>query len=151
MNVLVTGGTGTVGLDQTLEIDGVVQLAALPNPTGGTAPDIFHINCTDTFNVYQAAAEEGIKRAVSASSINALGSNFGVKAFQLSYFPIDEKHPQQTTDAYSLSKQILEETAEYFSRRDGISGVCRRLPAVRDPADAPRARSLSPRRKMKPA
>ena len=136
MNVLVTGGTGTVGLDQNLEIDGVVQLAAIPNPAGGTAPDIFHINCTGTFNVYQAAAEEGIKRAVSTSSINALGSNFGVKAFQLSYFPIDEKHPQQTTDAYSLSKQILEETAEYFSRRDGISGVCLRLPAVRDPDDA---------------
>ena len=181
MNVLVTGGTGTVGrrcvarlvraghsvrvigLDEGLEIDGaefrrcditdynalreqlkgidgVVHLAAIPNPAGGTAPAIFHINCTGTFNVYQAAAEEGIKRVVSASSINALGFNFGVKAFQLSYFPIDEKHPQQTTDAYSLSKQMLEETAEYFSRRDGISGVCLRLPAVRDPDDAARAR-----------
>jgi hypothetical protein len=35
---------------------------------------------------------------------------------------------------------MLEETAEYFSRRDGISGVCLRLPAVRDPDDAARAR-----------
>jgi len=187
MNVLVTGGTGTVGrrcvarlvraghsvrvigLDENLEIDGpefrrcditdykavreqvkgidgVVHLAAIPNPAGGTA--IFHINCTDTFNVYQAAAEEGMKRVVSASSINALGFNFGVKAFQLYYFPIDEKYPQQTTDAYSLSKKILEGTTEYFSWRDGISDVCLSLPAVRDPDDAPRARSLSPRRKM---
>ena len=155
MNVLVTGGTGTVGrrcvarlvraghsvrvigLDENLGIDGVVHLAAIPNPAGGTA--IFHINCTDTFNVYQAAAEEGMKRVVSASSINALGFNFGVKAFQLYYFPIDEKYPQQTTDAYSLSKKILEGTTEYFSWRDGISGVCLSLPAVRDPDDAPRA------------
>ena len=139
MNVLVTGGTGTVGLDQNLEIDGVVQLAAIPNPAGGTAPDIFHINCTGTFNVYQAAAKEGMKWGVSASSINALGFNFGVKAFQFSYFPIDEKYLQQTTEAYSLSKKILEETTEYFSWRDGISGVCLSLLGVRDPVDAPRA------------
>jgi len=101
MNVLVTGRTGTVGrrcvarlvraghsvraigLDQNLEIDGVVQLAAIPNPAGGSAPDIFHINCTGTFNVYQAAAEQGMEQVVSASSINTLGFNFGVKAFQL--------------------------------------------------------------------
>ena len=183
MNVLITGGTGTVGrrvvarlvraghtvrvigLDENLEISGaefhrcditdyaalreqikgikgIVHLAAIPSPMSGTAPDIFHINCTGTFNVYQAAAEEGIKRIVSASSINALGFNFGVQPFQLSYFPIDEEHPTQTTDVYSLSKQILEETAEYFWRRDGISGVCLRLPSVRDPDDKERARFM---------
>ena len=181
MNVLVTGGTGTVGrrcvarlvraghavrvigldrdleitgadfrrcditdyeatLEQVKDIEGIVHLAAIPSPMSGTAQDIFHINCTGTYNVYQAAAVEGIKRVVSASSINALGFNFGVQPFQLSYFPLDEEHPQQTTDVYSFSKQILEETAEYFWRRDGISGVCLRLPAVRDPDDATRAR-----------
>ena len=113
MNILVTGGTGTVGrrcvarlirsdhtarvigLNEDLEIgdaqyhrcditdyeavreqirdiNGIVHLAAIPNPGGGTAQDIFHINFTGTFNVYQAAAEEGVKRVVSASSINAL-------------------------------------------------------------------------------
>jgi nucleoside-diphosphate-sugar epimerase len=94
------------------------------------ADALFHINCTGTFNVYQAAAEEGIKRVVSASSINALGFNFGGVPFQLSYLPIDEAHPTQTSDVYSLSKQILEDTADYFWRRDGISGVCLRLPFV---------------------
>jgi hypothetical protein len=97
------------------------------------ADALFHINCTGTFNVYQAAAEEGIKRVVSASSINALGFNFGGVPFQLSYLPIDEAHPTQTSDVYSLSKQILEDTADYFWRRDGISGVCLRLPFVFDP------------------
>lgn len=184
MNVLITGGTGTVGrrvvarlvraghtvrvigLDEDLEIpgaefrrcditdyaalreqvkgiEGIVHLAAIPSPMSGTTPDIFHINCTGTFNVYQTAAEEGIKRIVSASSINALGFNFGVQPFQLSYFPIDEEHPTQTTDVYSLSKQLNEETAEYFWRRDGISGVCLRLPAVRDPDDKERARFMA--------
>jgi len=184
MNILVTGGTGTVGrrcvarlvrsghtvrvigLDEDLEIEGaqyhrcditdyvavreqirdingIVHLAAIPNPAGGTAQDIFHINCTGTFNVYQAAAEEGVKRVVSASSINALGFNFSVKPFQLSYFPMDEAHPRQTTDPYSLSKQILEDTADYFWRRDSISSVCLRLPAVHDPDDSTRAKFAS--------
>ena len=123
-------------------IEGVVHLAAIPSPMSGTTPDIFHINCTGTFNVYQTAAEAGIKRVVSASSINALGFNFGVQPFQLSYFPLDEEHSTQTTDVYSLSKQFLEETAEYFWRRDGISGVCLRLPAVHDPDDKERARRM---------
>ncbi len=125
---------------QVKDCEGIVHLAAIPHPGGGPAESIFHVNCTGTFNVYQAAAEEGITRVVSASSINALGFNFGVQPFPLSYFPIDENHPTQTTDVYSLSKQILEETAEYFWRRDGISGVCLRLPAVHDPNDKIRMR-----------
>ena len=114
-------------------MEGVVHLAAIPHPSRSSADALFHINCTGTFNVYQAAAEEGIKRVVSASSINALGFNFGVVPFQLTYLPIDEAHPTQTTDVYSLSKQILEDTADYFWRRDGISGVCLRLLFVFDP------------------
>jgi nucleoside-diphosphate-sugar epimerase len=181
MNVLVTGGTGTVGrltvarlvrdghtvrvigLDDCLEIDGaeyaqcdindfgalrrqvkgmegIVHLAAIPHPAGGSADRIFQVNCGGTFNVYQAAAEAGIKRVVCASSINALGFNFGVTPFRLSYFPIDEAHETQTTDAYSLSKQITEDTAAYFWRRDGISGVCLRLPFVYDPDNAAQRR-----------
>ncbi len=181
MNVLITGGSGTVGRlvvarlvgsghvvrvigldadvaiegaeyrhcdindfaalrEQVRGVEGIVHLAAIPHPGGGTAQHIFHVNCTGTFNVYQAAADEGIRRVVSASSINALGFNFGVVPFQLSYFPIDEAHPTQTTDVYSLSKRILEETAEYFWRRDGISGVCLRLPGVHDPENEARAR-----------
>ena len=116
--------------EQVRGMEGIVHLAAIPYPGGGTPEEIFRVNCEGTFNVYQAAAEEGIKRVVSASSINALGYNFGVKSFALSYFPIDEEHPCVTTDAYSFSKQILEDTADYFWRREGISGVCLRLPGV---------------------
>ena len=116
--------------EQTKGMEGIVHLAAIPNPSMGTGEEIFHANCTGTFNVYQAATEEGIKRVVSASSINALGYNFGLRAFPLQYFPVDEEHPCVTTDAYSFSKQVLEETADYFWRREEISGVCLRLPGV---------------------
>ena len=117
-------------------MDAVIHLAALPNPAAGPGHDIYRVNTAGTFNVYEAAAQEGIRRVVSASSINALGFNYGVKSFPIQYLPMDEAHPTCTTDAYSFSKQIVEEIGAYYWRREGISGVQLRLPFVY-PADGP--------------
>ncbi len=111
-------------------IDSIVHLAAIPNPANGTGHEIFHANDMGTFNVYEAAAKAGIRRIVSASSINALGYNFGIKRFSLLYFPMDEAHPSFTTDPYSFSKQVMEEIGYYFWRREEISSVFLRLPGV---------------------
>jgi nucleoside-diphosphate-sugar epimerase len=112
------------------DVKAVVHLAAIPDPIPGKDAEIFHINCAGSFNVYQAAAETGIKRVVSASSINALGNGYGIREIEIHYFPIDEEHPGWTSDVYSFSKQILEETAAYFWRREGVSSACLRFPWV---------------------
>ncbi len=111
-------------------IEAVVHLAAYAHPGAAAEPEIFRVNCGGAFNIYRAAADAGISRVVSASSINALGYNYGIKSFPIEYFPIDEAHPTFTTDPYSFSKQVLEATADYFWRREGISGVCLRFPFV---------------------
>jgi len=108
----------------------IIHLAALTHPAAGPGHEIYRINCAGTFNVYEAAAQEGIRRVVSASSINAFGFNYGVKSFPIRYLPLDEEHPCFTTDPYSFSKQITEEIGAYFWRREGISGVQLRLPGV---------------------
>lgn len=118
--------------EQVRDIEAVIHLAAIPHPGLGSNTEIFRTNCAGTFNVYQAAAESGIKRVVTASSINAFGFNFGIKDFVVQYLPIDEEHPTCTTDPYSFSKQVTEDIAAYYWRREGISGVCLRLPAVID-------------------
>ncbi len=110
--------------------EGIIHLAAIPYPGGAPGEEIFRINCAGTYNVFEAAALEGIKRVACASSINAFGFNFGVKPFPIRYFPVDEAHPGVTTDPYSFSKQIVEEIAAYYWRRDGISSVCLRMPWV---------------------
>jgi hypothetical protein len=117
---------------QLTDIEAIIHLAAIPHPGMGASQEIFRINCSGTFNVYQAAAEAGIKRVVTASSINAFGYNFGIKDFTIQYLPIDEAYPTLTSDPYSFSKQVTEDIADYFWRREGISGVCLRLPAVID-------------------
>jgi NAD(P)-dependent dehydrogenase (short-subunit alcohol dehydrogenase family) len=120
-------------------MDAVIHLAAIPAPMMAPAPELFHINVTGTFNVFQAAAEAGIKRIASASSINALGYNYGRVDFPLRYFPIDEDHPGYSTDAYSFSKQLTEQIGEYFWRRDGISSTHLRLAGVFDASRFPPA------------
>jgi nucleoside-diphosphate-sugar epimerase len=116
--------------EQIKGMEGIVHLAAIPAPGWMPGQEIFRVNCCGSFNVYRAAADEGIRRIVSASSINAFGFNYGTQAFPVLYFPVDEEHPTFTTDPYSFSKQVLEETAAYFWRREGISSVCLRLPGV---------------------
>lgn len=111
-------------------IEAIIHLAAYPNPAAAKGHEIFRVNCDGTYNVYEAAAQEGIRRVTSASSINALGYNYGIKTFPLCYFPIDEQHRTFTTDPYSFSKQTVEAIAEYYWRREGISGVCLRMPGI---------------------
>ena len=117
-------------LDATHGCDIVVHLAAFADPSVATPEALFRTNCGGTFNVYQAAVESGVKRVVNASSINSLGLAFGVKPSRIAYVPVDEDHPTWTTDAYSFSKNVVEEIATYFERREGVSGVSIRIPAV---------------------
>jgi nucleoside-diphosphate-sugar epimerase len=116
-------------------MDAILHLAAIPTPHVTTPEVAFNINVAGTFNVYEAAARNGISRVVSASSINALGFNYGRKPFQIAYLPVDEQTPGIATDVYSFSKQINEDTARYYYRRDGISGACIRIPWVYAPTD----------------
>ena len=112
------------------EADAIVHLAAIPSPAGFPPEEIFRINCQGTFNVYEAAARAGIRRLITASSINAVGFNYGIKPFPIAYLPVDEKLPVFATDAYSLSKQITERIGEYAWGRDGIASAALRFPWV---------------------
>jgi nucleoside-diphosphate-sugar epimerase len=121
--------------EQVQGMEGIVHLAAIAYPGGGPSQEVFRINCSGTYNVYQAAAEEGIRKISCASSINALGFNYGLVPFEIVYFPVDEQHPTHTTDSYSFSKQVTEDIADYFWRREGISSINLRLPGVYEVRD----------------
>jgi thioester reductase-like protein len=116
--------------EQIKGCDKVVHLAAIPSPISFPAATVFQVGVAGTFNVFEAAAQEGIKRVAHASSINALGCAWNIDDMNIRYFPIDEKHPTRTTDPYSLSKQLVEDIGDYYWRRDGISSMAFRLPAV---------------------
>ena len=110
--------------------DAIVHLAAIPSTWTHPNPTVFEVNVAGSYNVFEAAECAGVKRIAQASSINAFGGYWGCDDRQFDYFPLDEIHPLHTTDAYSLSKQLVEEIATYYQRRSGINSVSFRLPAV---------------------
>lgn len=110
--------------------DAVIHLAAIRAPILAPSEEVFRVNVAGTFNVYEAAAQTGITRVVQASSINAIGCGWSIAELHPQYFPVDEDHPRVTNDAYSFSKQMVEDVAAYFYRRDGISGTSLRFPWV---------------------
>ena len=115
--------------EQVKGCDAVVHLAALPSPAQATAQVTFAINVLGTYNIYEAAAQEGIKRVVQASSINAIGMTWHLDDFSPEHLPIDETHERKTTDPYSLSKHLGEDIGYYYWHRDQISGTGLRMPA----------------------
>ncbi|MDD7928507.1 NAD-dependent epimerase/dehydratase family protein [Microbacterium thalli] len=115
------------------EVDAVAHFAAIPHPSLGTPYDVFRVNTAATFNVLTRAAETGVRRAVIASSINAIGyPNNPHDTFPPS-FPLDAATPPDIADAYSLSKLADEATARYAHRRYGIDVVALRFPLVKWP------------------
>lgn len=116
--------------EQVRGCQAVVHLAAIPNPIAVAGPALFPINVTGTYNVFEAAADEGIRRLVQASSINAFGCFWGNREMEVDYFPIDEAHRTYTTDAYSFSKELVEDIGAYYWRREGISSLAMRFPGV---------------------
>ncbi len=116
--------------EQVRGCETIVHLAALPSPTINTGAVTFHINVTGTYNVFEAASEEGIKRIAQASSVNAVGMTWGMGDFVPDYLPVDEGQTRSITDPYSFSKHMIEEIGDYYWRRDQISSTALRMPAV---------------------
>jgi nucleoside-diphosphate-sugar epimerase len=114
--------------------DAVVHLAAIPAANIKTSEVTFQNNVVSTYNILEAAAGLGIRKAVIASSESSYGICFAVNPLGPKYVPMDEEHPQLPEDSYGLSKVVNEQTAEMFYRRKGIQVVSLRIGNVIDPS-----------------
>ena len=112
------------------EAEAVVHLGAWAN--AGVVPDTrtYGDNVQGTFNLFQACADLGIQRVVSASSAQVYGF---AKAPPV-YVPVDEVHPLRPANCYALSKVVGEQAADYFVERFGITILSFRLMGIRTPA-----------------
>lgn len=99
-------------------VDAVVHLAAYPTATGRPGQVIFCDNTLMTYNVLEAASNHSIPRVVCMSSMAVIyyPRPFWYP-FEPHYLPVDEEHPSSHRNAYSLSKQVGELTAEMIGRR----------------------------------
>lgn len=113
------------------DMQAVIHLAAIRNPNYGSSIEVFN-NALATFTVLDAAASNGINRAMIASSFSATGLPFANVKIQLAELPIDESFENQISDTYALSKNIDELTAKYMNTRFGMRTIAIRYPYIGD-------------------
>ena len=112
-----------------IKAEAVIHLAAWPDP--GLVPDTktYGDNVTGTFNLFQACADLGIQRVVSASSAQV----YGLAKFPPAYLPLDEDHPLRPLNCYALGKIASEQAADYFSSNFDLNIYSFRFMGVRLP------------------
>jgi nucleoside-diphosphate-sugar epimerase len=111
----------------------VIHLAAIPVAYSHPNEVTFSNNVMSTYNILEAAAGLGIKKAVIASSESSYGIVFSRQNLAPQYVPIDEEHPQLPEDSYGLSKIVGEKTADMINRRCGMQVVSFRIGNVITP------------------
>ena len=110
--------------------DAVVHLAAYPAPNLVPDDETFSNNVTATYNVLNAALQQGVRRVVMASSIAAFGLIYALKESNPEYLPLDEKHPCRPQDPYGLSKVMGEQIADSFAAKSGMTICSLRFPGL---------------------
>jgi nucleoside-diphosphate-sugar epimerase len=113
------------------DAEAVVHLGNIPGVRGYDDQTVFNENTCVNMNVFQAAAEQGVKRILFASSVQVLApysQKEDVPTACLPYLPLDGDMPACPSNAYALSKQAAEVMLEYFTRIAGIGGVAVRFP-----------------------
>ncbi len=109
------------------EAEAVVHLGAWADAGKVPDPRTYGENVQGTFNLFQACADMGIKRVVSASSAQV----YGFAGAPPVYAPVDEDHPLRPVNSYALSKMAGEQAADYFVQNFGLTILSFRFMGVR--------------------
>jgi len=101
--------------------DLVFHLAAIPDPRfcDEHIEETFKSNVDGTFNILASAVKNGVKKVVYLSTAHMYG--------EPKYLPIDENHPVQASNYYTLSKKLGENICSFFMNRHGLNIVYFRL------------------------
>ncbi len=129
----------------------IIHLGAIPFPTDmpgyeerakaqGTVPmpynETMRVNTMGTYELMRAAVNAGVKTVVAITSNCVLGHGFRVSGrhFPVQYLPIDEEHPRDPEDSYSVSKHFQSEIMFMFARSNGIRAYAIRPAWIQRPA-----------------
>ncbi|NPV27615.1 MAG: SDR family NAD(P)-dependent oxidoreductase [Firmicutes bacterium] len=98
-------------------VDIIFHLAALIGIPYSYVSPLAYIktNVEGTYNILQAAREEGVKRVVHTSTSEVYGT--------ARYVPIDEEHPLQAQSPYAASKIAADQLALSYHRSFGLPVV----------------------------
>jgi NAD+ dependent glucose-6-phosphate dehydrogenase len=107
-------------VDDFKDADAVVHLAGNPSPRADWA-SIQALNFDLTMNVYEAAARQGARRLIFASS------NWVVAGHRFEESPLTTEVAPKPVNPYGVSKLVGERLGRSFSERWGLSVICFRI------------------------
>jgi nucleoside-diphosphate-sugar epimerase len=107
-------------------MDTVIHLAADPSPRATFYDTLLPLNIQMTYNLFHAAAEQGCRRLIFASSIHA------VNAYPLDY-QVHPDDPILPGDLYGVTKCFGEALGRYYAAREGLSCISIRIGAFGTP------------------
>ncbi|MWB99379.1 NAD-dependent epimerase/dehydratase family protein [Agromyces seonyuensis] len=114
----------TAALLADVRPDALVHLAAIAVPFSAPERTILAVNTTLAHTVFEAAREAGVGRVLAASSPTVLG--YGIPRWTPAALPLDETHPVAPTNAYAVSKVVIEQLVAMYARTaPGAWGVFR--------------------------
>ena len=119
-------------VEATQGMDAVIHLAAIA-VENGNATEIFRINMQGTFNALDAAAKNGVKGFVFASSVVAYACLNPSQPFEPTYFPVDEETTLIPDRNYSAGKVAAEAYMKSYNRLYGMDCIALRLATVMNP------------------
>ena len=126
------------GCDSVIHLAGVVAVDA-------DWESVFHTNMGGTYNVFEAARRNGVKRIVFASSNHCVGMNEVRNAPRI-YEPasgmlLSTDEPYRPDGLYGVWKAFGETLGRYYSDAYGIQVACIRIGSITQ-ADDPRDESV---------
>ena len=119
-------------------IDTVVHLAGDPSGQAGFYGSLLDNNIKGTYNIFQAAKDQGCRRVIFASTIQVISG-----------YPLDvQAQPESLVkplNMYAVSKCFGEAVAHYFAMAEGLSSIAIRIGAFEGnrAISNPDARTLS--------
>ena len=101
-------------------MDVVLHLAANPSTEAEFYADLIDANFKATYNIYRAAKDEGVKRVIFASSVNAI----------IGYAHEHQVRPEDAPcpgNVYGASKAFGESLGAYFASQEGLEVIAVRI------------------------
>jgi nucleoside-diphosphate-sugar epimerase len=115
-------------------IDVLVHIGNHPG-IGATPPQVvFNENVSINENMFQGAAEQGVRAIVFASTVQLIGSHLDDRTVvtppRRPVYPLDERAVPDPSNVYALSKTVSEVMLRYYAERCGLACTAVRFPML---------------------
>jgi UDP-glucose 4-epimerase len=114
-------------LEAVQGMDAIVHAAALHgiHLANHSRDDYWDLNVSGTYNIYEAARENAVKKVLLCSTMGVYGKS--VAGSENSFATVTEDLPLLPRDIYGQSKKMCEDLARFYSHNHNIQTIAYRL------------------------